>query len=240
MRYTAAAVLIGLFVWTAAAQEKPADGSAANTLTDAEKAAGFKLLFDGKTTEGWRGYKKQTCPDGWKVEGGALVRAARAGDIITKDEYESFELLIDWKVAAGANSGIFYHVAESAGPSYSTGPEVQVLDNARHADGRNPLTSAGSCYALYAPAKDVTKPVGEWNTMKLIVNGKHVEHWLNGEKIVEYEKGSDEWNEKVAHSKFKDMPNFGKPTKGHICIQDHGDRVEFRNIKIRVIHAEAK
>ena len=206
-----------------------------NTLSDVEKAAGFKLLFDGQTTKGWRGYRKENCPEAWKVVDGALTLKGRGGDIITEDQFDNFELLIEWKISPGGNSGLFYHATETNEPVYATGPEVQILDNQRHADGKNPKTTACSCYALYAPTKDMTKPVGEWNQTKIIVNGQHVEHWLNGEKIVEYEKGSDDWNAKVAASKFRSMKNFGKPTKGHIALQDHGNEVAYRSIKIRVL-----
>lgn len=209
-----------------------------NTLTDAEKAAGFKLLFDGKTADGWRGYKQKTLPSGWKVIDGNLTRVGGGGDIITDGEFESFELLVDWKVSPKGNSGIMYHVLEGPDTAYMTGPEYQVLDNDRHADGRNKLTRAASCYALYPATKEVCKPAGEWNHAKIVINKGHVEHWLNGEKVVEYDKGSEEWNKKVASSKFKNWDQFGKPTKGHICLQDHGDKVEYRNIKIRVIEPE--
>jgi hypothetical protein len=203
-----------------------------NELTDAEKKAGWRLLFDGKTTQGWRGYKSQACPDGWKVEDGALVRAGKGGDLVTVDEFDDFELVLEWRIAAGGNSGIMFRVSEDEGAPYMTGPECQVLDNAKHPDGKNPKTSAGSCYGLYAPSKDVMKP-GEWNKVRLVVQGSHVEHWLNGEKVVEYEIGSDEWNERIRKSKFKAWAKFGKNAKGHIDLQDHGDRVEYRNIKIR-------
>jgi hypothetical protein len=212
-----------------------ADDKAAkqNTLTAAETEAGFALLFDGETTAGWRGYKQKSCPPGWQVVDGALTRVKGAGDIITDRQFENFELHIEWKVAPGGNSGIFYHVQETSGPAYATGPEYQVLDNAKHPDGKNPYTSAGSCYGLYKPMKDVCKPAGEWNQTKIVIKGPRVEHWLNGELIVAYEKGGNEWNQLVAASKFKSMPEFGKPTKGYICLQDHGDRVAYRNIKIR-------
>ncbi len=206
-----------------------------NTLSDAEKAAGFKLLFDGKSADGWRGYKMKTLPSGWKVLDGHLVRAGGGGDIITDGEYGSFELLVDWKISPKGNSGIMYHVAEGPETAYMTGPEYQVLDNKGHPDGRSKMTSAGSCYALYPPMKDVCHPAGEWNHTKIVIKDGHVEHWLNDVKVVEYQKGSDEWNKKVASSKFKAWSQFGKPTKGHIALQDHGDKVEYRNIKIRVI-----
>lgn len=212
-----------------------ADDGPMNTLSDAEKTAGFKLLFDGKTTDGWRGYGSKSFPSGWKVIDGHMVRVGGGGDIITDGEYGSFELLVDWKVSPKGNSGIMYHVKEGNPTAYMTGPEYQVLDNKGHADGRNKLTSAGSCYALYAPSKDVCHPAGEWNHTKIVIKNGHVEHWLNDTKVVEYEKGSDEWNKKVAGSKFKAWSTFGKPTKGHIVLQDHGDKVEYKNIKIKVL-----
>ena len=209
----------------------------ANTLTDAEKADGWKLLFDGKTTDGWRAYKGKSVPDKWHVEDGALVfkpnDGSHRGDIVTEDQYDSFELALEWKISPGGNSGVMYRVTEEAGAPFMTGPEYQILDNAKHPDGRHPETSAASCYALYAPAKDVTKPVGEWNKTRIVVNGNHVEHWLNGEKVVEYDFGSDDWEKRVKASKFKDMPRFGKEPKGHIDLQDHGNEVAYRNIKIR-------
>lgn len=213
-----------------------------NTLNDDEKAAGWKLLFDGKTTDGWRRFKGEGMPDKWKVIDGALVfqpkRGKSGGDIVTVDQFDNFELVIDWKVTPGANSGIMYRVSEDQGAAYLTGPEYQVLDNDRHPDGRSKLTSAASCYALYAPEKVATKPVGEWNHGKIVVNGNHVEHWLNGEKVVSYDIGSDDWQKRLAASKFKDLPRFGKEKQGHIDLQDHGNEVAYRNIKIRVLKGE--
>ena len=204
-----------------------------NTLTSEESSQGWKLLFDGKTTTGWRGYKQQGMPAGWQVVDDALVRTASGGDIITTEQYDSFELALEWKISAGGNSGVMYRVSEEGEASYHTGPEVQVLDNHRHRDGKNPLTSAGSCFGLYAPSKDVTKPVGSWNQMRLVVKGNHVEHWLNGDKIVEYELHSPDWNTRVEGSKFNEWPTFGRIPRGHIALQEHGNRVEYRNIKIR-------
>ena len=208
-----------------------------NALTDAERAAGWRLLFDGRTTQGWRGFQKREAPSGWRVVDGTLARVDAGGDIITGEEFGSFELALEWKVAPGGNSGIFFHVVEEPGLDYvwQTGPEMQVLDNARHADGRSPHTSAGSNFALYAPARDVTRPAGEWNAARLVVNGDHVEHWLNGEKLLEYELGSEEWQQRVAASKFAEMPRYARARRGHIALQDHGDPVAYRNIRIRVI-----
>ena len=200
-----------------------------------EAGDGWRPLFDGQTTRGWRGYGASSVPAGWQVVDGALTRVAQAGDIVTEEQFGSFELELEWKVEPGGNSGIFFHVVEDDSLRYvwQSGPEMQVLDNARHADGRSPLTSAGSNYALHAPARDVARPAGEWNAARLVVRGDHVEHWLNGVKLLEYELGSPEWEAKVRASKFASMPRYGRARRGHIALQDHGDRVAFRHIRIR-------
>lgn len=213
-----------------------------NTLTEEEKAAGWRLLFDGKSTDGWRGYKMDKMPPGWKAENGVLARVAGGAggkgagggdDIVTADEYESFDLVLEWKITAGGNSGVLYRVVEKSVTSWHESPEMQVLDNTKWPN-RTMKQHAGACYDLYAPAKDVTRPVGEWNKARLVVDGNKVEHWLNGEKLLEYEIGSEDWNKRVAASKFKHMPLFGKAAKGRICLQDHSDRIEYKNLKIRV------
>ncbi|MFQ5805131.1 MAG: family 16 glycoside hydrolase [Phycisphaerae bacterium] len=215
-----------------------------NFLTEEEKAVGWRLLFDGKTTNGWHGYKKDSFPsDGWKVidtpqQGACLVRVGPAGDIATDEEFDNFELKLEWRISAAGNSGIFYRVKEKYGWPWESGPELQVLDNAEHADGRNPKTSAGSNYALHAPLRDVTQPVGLFNQVRILADGPHVEHWLNGVKVVEYELWTDEWKRLVAGSKFKKWPNYGLVRKGHIVLQDHGDKVWYRNIKIRRLKGE--
>jgi hypothetical protein len=158
---------------------------------------------------------------------------SQGGDIITIDQFDNFELELEWQIAEGGNSGIMYRVSEDGEEAYYTGPEYQVLDNARHADGQNPLTSAASDYGLYAPIKDVTRPIGEWNAARIVIKGNHVEHWLNDVKVVEYELGSPDWQQRVDASKFKQWPNYGRIPKGHIALQDHGSRVAFRNIRIR-------
>ena len=206
-----------------------------NTLTDDEKKAGWKLLFDGKTTQGWKGYKKDKVGDGWQVVDGALTLTKGSGDICTIEEFADFELQIDWRISPGGNSGIMYRVAETRGAPYETGPEYQVLDDDKHGDGKNPLTSAGSIYAVYPPAKKVTKPVGEWNHTKIVLKGNHVEHWLNGEKVAEAEIGSDDWNARVAKSKWAKVTSYAKESKGKIDLQGHGDAVEYKNIKILVL-----
>jgi 3-keto-disaccharide hydrolase len=205
-----------------------------NTLTPEEQAAGWKLLFDGKTLAGWQGFKSQTPPTGWEAVDGLLVReGSGSGDLMTADEYGDFELQLEWKISKGGNSGIMFHVTTDGPETWSTGPEMQVLDNAGHKDGQNAATSAGSNYALHAPVRDVTKPVGEWNAARILVGGRHVEHWLNGVKIVEYELWSPDWEARVKASKFGKMPGYGRAKKGHIALQDHGDLVWYRNIKIR-------
>lgn len=241
----AMAAIVFVLGWTYAilAQEQLTAPStqAPNTLSKEEKAAGWRLLFDGETTDGWRGYKMDKMPPGWKVIDGAMVKvkpgaggkgAGGGDDIITTEQFDNFELIVQWKIVRGGNSGILYRVTEDAITSWRVAPEMQVLDNTQHPNrAKNQL--AGALYDLYAPAKDVTKPVGQWNTAKVVADGNRVEHWLNGVKLLEYELGSDDWNRRVATSKFKDMPKFAKAMKGHICLQDHSDRIEFRNIKIR-------
>lgn len=214
---------------SASAQEPPP-----NTLTPAEEAAGWELLFDG-TLDGWKGYRRDDVPGGWTVEGDALAftPGVEAGDLMTVDRYADFELVFEWRILEGGNSGVFYRATEAERAPYWTGPEYQILDNRRHADGANPETSAGSNYALHAPAEDVTRPVGEWNRARIVVSDAHVEHWLNEMKLLEYELWSDEWREIVATTKFVDWPGYGMARAGHIGLQDHGDPVWYRNIKIR-------
>lgn len=237
-------VVLGLFVAAvpAAAQE--------NTLTQEEQRAGWKLLFDGKTTDGWRGYKMDKMPPGWKVIDGALVRtsggaggkgAGGGDDIVTVEQFDNFEFKIEWKIVDRAgNSGIILRASEDAVTSWHTGPEVQVLDNAAY-PGRDVRQLAGACYDLYAPAKDTSRPRGQWNAVKVVADGDRIEHWLNGTKIVEYVLGSDDWDRRVAASKFKNMEHFkATPKKGHICLQDHTARIEYRNIKVRPLAAKER
>ena len=204
-----------------------------NALTSAEKAAGWRLLFDGHTTNGWRGYMREGMPEGWQAVDGALTRVGRAGDIITTESYGNFELSLEWKVGPGGNSGVFYRAMEGPDAIYMVAPEMQVLDDAGHPDGRSPLTSAGSNYGLHPAERGVVRPAGEWNEARIIVDGDHVEHWLNGVKMVDYELGSPDWAELVANSKFVEWPEYGTATEGHVGLQDHGDWAAFRNIKIR-------
>jgi hypothetical protein len=201
----------------------------------------WKVLFDGKSTDSWRGFKQEGFPaDGWTVEDGALkaVASGKRTDIITKEKFSNFELELEWRVSPGGNSGIFYHVSEGPDQVWYTGPEVQVLDDSKHNDGKNDKTSAGSLYALIAPVGKTLSPVGSYNKTRLIVQGKHVEHWLNGKKIVEYELGSDALKALIAESKFRSMPQFAQEREGHIALQHHGDDVWFRRIRIRTLPAK--
>ena len=208
--------------------------AAENTLTAKEKADGWVLLFDGKTTQGWHSYKKSEAGPQWQVIDGVLtLTAGGGGDLVTDKEYANFELSFDWRISKMGNSGVMYHVSEGAGDHpYLSGPEYQLLDNAH---GEPPLETAGSLFGLYAPSKDVTKPVGAFNHGVIKVDHGHVEHWLNGVKIVEYTLNSDDFKARVAGTKFAGWPDFAKHATGLIALQDHGDGVAFRNIKIHVL-----
>jgi hypothetical protein len=219
----------------ASGQAETQPGASVSTLTPDEQAAGWRSLFDGQTTAGWRGYRRADMPSGWQVVDGALTRVGSGGDIVTTDQFENFELTLEWKVAPGGNSGIFYRVTETGEQTYHSGPEMQVLDDARHKDGGSRLTSAGALYGIYPAPAGVVKPAGEWNAVRILVNGSHVEHWLNGVKVVEYELGSPDWEKRVGEAKFKEWPAYGRAKRGHIALQDHGDWVAYRNIKIKVL-----
>lgn len=212
-----------------------------NTLSQAEKGQGWKLLFDGETVDGWHLFgKKSTSQPRWQTEGGELKLTPKGQgktdrtDLVTDKEYESFELSLDWKISEAGNSGIFYNVieAEQYDKIWRTGIEMQILDNIGHKDSV-PKHRAGDLYDMLESSKSMAKPVGQWNQAKLVVKERHVEHWLNGVKLLEYVLGSDDWNSLVENSKFKSMPDFAKSYRGHIALQDHGDPVWFRNIKIR-------
>lgn len=215
-----------------------------NALSDAEKTEGWKLLFDGKSTKGWRNFKKQSIGSGWVVDNGALHLTARkgydGGDIITEETFENFELSLEWKIGPCGNSGIFFNVVENEDYDHvwQTGPEMQVLDNSCHPDAKIAKHRAGDLYDLIECKYVTVKPAGQWNHVRIIVNNGHLEHWLNGRKVVETEMWTEEWKTMFANSKFKDMPGFGAARNGHIALQDHGDRVWFRNIKIRALDGE--
>jgi hypothetical protein len=207
-----------------------------NRLSDQEKADGWRLLFDGESTKDWRGYRKKDAPAGWQAREGALVRVEKAGDLITTETFDNFELLMDWKISHGGNSGIFYRAVEDTEVIYQNAPEYELRDNAFWRD--DPYATA-ACYALYSPKKDATRPIGYWNRTRIVVRGNHVEHWLNGEQVVTYEINTDDWKKRARASKYHSkFPSYGQAKRGHIGIQDHGDLVGFRNIKIRPLKEE--
>jgi hypothetical protein len=205
-----------------------------NRLTDAQRAAGWRLLFDGATQSGWRVYRSQEQSKGWLVRDGALMKEGPTDDIITVDQFGDFELELEWLVSPGGNAGVFYRGTEEYEKPYWSATEYQLLDDANHRDGQNRLTSAGANYGLYPAPAGAVKPANEWNHTRIVARGAHAEHWLNGTKLLEYEYGSAEWNAKVQASKFRAWPNYGKSRRGHITIQgDHGGILALRNIRIR-------
>jgi hypothetical protein len=222
------AFVIGLtFAILAAGAAAAAD----NTLTAAERKAGWKLLFDGKTTAGWRGFKAPAPDPGWHVKDGALGPDPKTSkDIISKDVFGDFELSFEWKISPLGNSGVMYRVTEDGEQTYWSGPEYQVLDNAH---GEKPPEQAGALYALYPPVGAAPKPVGQFNQGRIVMRGSKVEHWLNGVKVVEYDIASPDFKARVAASKFKAWPQFAASASGHIALQNHGNEVWFRNLKIR-------
>lgn len=206
-----------------------------NTLSAAEKSAGWKLLFDGKTLNGWRGYKTEAIGAGWKVQEGALVlTAAKSGDLVTAQEYADFELSFEWRISEGGNSGVIYRAGLGESAPFRFGPEYQVLDNEKATDNKLGNHLAGSLYDMGPEVpRDATKAVGQWNESRLVVKGWKVEHWLNGRKLVTADLASPEGKALIAKSKFKDWPKFASLLKGHIALQDHGNVVSFRSLKIR-------
>lgn len=208
--------------------------AAENELTPEEKKAGWKLLFDGETTKGWRSFKKETFPEkGWIVKDGELQLQprSRAGDIITTEKFSDFDLTWEWKLPKGANNGLKYFILEERGGAI--GHEYQMLDDkGKRTAGTEDGTA--SFYEVLAPDSiPALKPAGEWNHSRVLVQGNHVEHWLNGRKVLEYELGSEHVLKAVQDSKFKDVPGFGEKQNGHILLTYHNDPVSYRNIKIR-------
>lgn len=228
-----------------------------NTISREERAAGWQLLWDGKSTKGWRGARLDSFPDkGWEIKDGVLsvlptggAESAAGGDIVTVKNYRQFELSLDFKISDGANSGVKYFTQTNLDPITTTGQkattgsaiglEFQILDDEKHPDaklGREGNRTVGSLYDLIAAGQTkLTNPVGAWNSVRILVQGNRVEHWLNGHKVLEYERASADYRALVQASKYKGIPNFGEWAEGHILLQDHGDRVWFKNIKIREI-----
>tara|TARA_B100000029_G_scaffold405938_1_gene406454 strand:- start:4186 stop:5535 length:1350 start_codon:yes stop_codon:yes gene_type:complete len=195
----------------------------------------WRSLLGDPLADTWRGYRLESMPDGWQMVDGALSRVGDAGDIITIEKFEDFELRFEWKVEHGGNSGVFFGVIEDGDVAWHSGPEYQLLHNAGHPDGQAAITAAGSNYAVHPPIEDMTNPVGEWNRSRLLVRRGHVEHWMNGRHLLSYEIGNDEWQHRVTDSKFSELPLYGQSRRGHIAIQDHGDPIWFRNMRIRTL-----
>lgn len=254
IRFSIFVAALGLFACSqntppAPKVEAPSD----NALSDTEKAEGWQLLFDGKTLSNWHKYGGAPVGKMWVVDSGAIHLAAvrqeghwqasDGGDILTNSEFENFELRLDWKIDTCGNSGIIYHVLEDTATykyAWNTGPEMQVLDNKCHPDASIPKHRAGDLYDLVSCSVETVKPALQWNTVRLVSNKGHVEHWLNGTKVVEIQMTQDgkptaQWLELIKGSKFPKIPApaFGLATKGRICLQDHGNKVWFKNVKIK-------
>ncbi len=218
------------------------EGTPMPALSETQKAEGWKLLFDGKSLNGWipfKGRKNNT----WEAKDGTLHCKAlnesvkgdgdERSDIMTADEFENFELSFDWKISPEGNSGIMFRVTEEFEQPYYSGPEYQIKDDLGYPEEPKELKESGANYGMHGPTPKTLKPVGEWNNAKILVNGKHVEHWLNGQKIVEYELNSPDWIKRKEGSKWKDAKGYGMAPKGHIDLQDHGHEVWFKNLMIK-------
>jgi len=242
IRLTLAIALVAVCAAAAMPQKK----APINQLTKAEKSAGWRLLFDGKSFTGWRGFHKDNVPEGWAIEDACIKKmqaegelGQAGGDLITAGQFENFEFSLEWKLSKGGNSGIKYLVSESLPPTGKSGVafEYQVLDDDSHPDAKAGIAgnrTSGSVYDLIAASKDKKlNPAGEFNQTRVVVKSNHIQHWLNGVKVVEFERGSEDFKQRIARSKFKDTKGFGEISKGHILLQDHGDAVWYRNIKIR-------
>lgn len=208
-----------------------------NTLTAAEKKAGWVLLFDGQSTKGWRGYRNQATA-AWEITGEQLHckdgNISDRADLITTEQYDNFELAFDWKIDKGFNSGLIYRSEESnEHPSYESGPEYQLIDDEGYPEKLEDWQKSGSDYAMHPPTVIASKPSGQYNHSKIVVKGAHVEHWLNGKKVVTFELWTPEWNALKAQSKWKDAAQYGMVKKGHIALQDHGGGIWFKNVKLR-------
>lgn len=205
-----------------------------NTLTPAQLSDGWRLLFNGHSIDRWRGYKEAGVPAGWHVADGTMTKDAPTSDLVSRDKFSNFELAFDWKLSKGGNSGMFFRGTEEYDYIFWSAPEYQLLDDANHPDGKSRLTAAGSDFGLYPAPAGIVRPAGEWNSSLLIVRGSHVEHWMNGTKLLEYDLGSPDWEARVKASKFGKWPNYGRHHSGYLGIQgDHDGVLALRNIRIR-------
>lgn len=236
-------ILVILALVVGASISSVSQTSSANKLNSKEQANGWKLLFDGTTKNGWHVFNNKSDGSAWKIADGALYLDPKAkgpkgeggGDIITEQEFENFHLMLEWKLDSGGNSGVIIQAQEDPKYRYAwvTGPEIQIIDNDRHSDARNKKHRAGDLYDLVAAVPETVKPMGEWNLMEVVQNKGKLELFLNGTKVVETTQWDDNWSKLITESKFKTMPDFGKFRKGKISLQDHGNAVYFRNIKIQ-------
>ncbi len=228
-------IIIGFVIFLSAA----AQNEKINTLSEKEKKEGWRLLFNGKNLDGWRTFQGREIT-GWKVIDGVLnnsgVGSDHGGDIITREKFQNFDLELEWKIAPQSNSGIFYHVNEKIGTAiYESGPEYQLIDDKGWPDKLRDDQYSGSNYGMHAPKNAIVKDVNDWNQARIVVEGAHVQHYLNGVKVVDYYLWDDDWKQLKEKGKWKDYPYYGMALKGQIGLQDHGGLAQFRNIKIKVI-----
>lgn len=212
-----------------------ADSSGAIGLTAEQRTRGWRTLFDGRTTTGWRGYRT-TAPSGWSVVEGTLTKSGPVADLVSAEQFADFQLAFDWKISHGGNAGVFYRGTEEYDHIYWSAPEYQLLDDSLHGDGKNRLTATGAAYALYPAPAGIVKPADQWNSSLIVVQGNRVQHWLNGQRLLEYDLGSPDWETKVKASKFVEYPRYGRAAKGYIGFQgDHEGTLTLRNMRIREI-----
>lgn len=236
---------LALFAPAAVFAQAPttAPAQAPNTLTPAEQKAGWKLLFDGTSLSAWRGYQQDVMPPEWMAVDGTMTKVKNTNDIVTREQFGDFELTLEWKVALRGNSGIFYRATEKETKVYWSAPEYQLAEDSLTPDSRNIMTSVAAVYGFYPSKRGVVHKAGEWNSTRIVAKGAHVEHWLNGQLIAQYELWGKDWMEKL-HGvpgdstrkplKFAPYPDWGLAKKGYIAIQgDHNGALAMRNIKIR-------
>jgi 3-keto-disaccharide hydrolase len=236
-KFAIASIVFSLILIALAFRPEHSSQTKDNTLTDEEKKNGWVLLFDGKSTNNWRTYKNLP-NDSWEVVDGQL-HAKKEGvqhraDLVTKSNYSGFEIQLDWKIDKGCNSGLLYHVLETQTSPYETGPEYQLIDD--NVEKIEDWQKSGADYAMYPPSSLTAKPVGQYNHTRLVFNGTHVEHWLNGVKVVDFVAWSPDWQKKKMAGKWKDYPEYGKAKSGLIDLQDHGGGIWFKNIKIKKLN----